>query len=197
MDSFFRFLLRLILVPLGYLSAVVAGATVILVGEWRIGTLFQTSQPDEAAMGVVVAIVTSVFVLVLMLSTLWLVAAVGILFSEAFAVRSWIFHAGNGVVSAWIGAALFSPGPSLPSVAEDPFYVVAAGLAGGLAYWLVAGSTAGFFKPVLRSAAERAGYPSVRGPAGPAPQALPPPSVPPGGQGAAEGEAGRPGNARP
>lgn len=174
MDAFFRLLLRLLLVPLGYLAAVVAGAAVIVVGEWRIGALFQTSQPDEAALGFMVAIVTSVTVLVVLLSLMWLVAAVGILFSEAFAVRSWIFHAGNGVVSAWIGAQLFSPTDGTPSVAVDPFYIVAAGLAGGLAYWVVAGSTAGFYKPVLRSPAARAGYPPTasslppRGPDAPA-----------------------------
>lgn len=157
MDNLARLLLRLILVPLGYFAAVIAGAAVILVGEWRIGNLFEATGPDEAALGFFVAIVTSVMLLVVLLSLMWLVAAAGILFSEAFAVRSWMFHAANGVISAWIGAQLFAPAEGMPAVAGDPFYIVAAGLAAGLAYWLVAGSTAGFFKPILRSPAERAG----------------------------------------
>ena len=156
MDSFVRFLLRLILVPLGYLVAVAAGAAVILVGEWRIGTLFDTPQPDEAALGVVIAVMASGVLLVLLVSSMWLVAAVGILFSELFAVRSWMFHAANGVVSAWIGAQLFVSDPAVNRVAHAPFYVIAAGLAAGLAYWLVAGASAGFFKPVLRPPAARA-----------------------------------------
>lgn len=156
MDNLARLLLRFLLVPLGYLAAVIAGACVILIGEWRIGTLFTAADPSDRAFGVIIAIVTTVVMLFMLLLLMWMVAAVGILFSEAFAIRSWMFHVGNGVVSAWIGAQLFAPSDGTAAVAGDPFYVVAAGLAGGLAYWLVAGSTAGFFKPILRSPAERA-----------------------------------------
>ena len=35
---------------------------------------------------------------------------------------------------------------------NEPQYVIAAGLAGGFAYWAVAGWTAGFWKPVYRAA---------------------------------------------
>jgi len=178
MDNLARLLLRFLLVPLGYLAAVIAGAGVILFGEWRIGTLFEPPPGSETAgLGALVAIVVAAAVLVLLVLLMWLVAAIGILFSEAFAVRSWMFHAANGVVSALIGAQLFAGGPDAAPVTDDPFYVVAAGLAAGLAYWLVAGSTAGFFKPILRSPAERAGQlpPPSRGdgdrPAAP----LPPP----------------------
>lgn len=155
-DNLARLLLRLLLVPLGYFAAVVAGAAVILIGEWRIGTLFDAAQPDEAAIGFVVGIVAAVTVLVVLLTVMWLVAAIGILISEAFAIRSWLFHVVNGVISAWIGAQLFAPKEGTPVVVEDPFYIIAAGLAAGLAYWVVAGSSAGFFKPILRSPAERA-----------------------------------------
>ena len=109
MDNLARLLLRLLLVPLGYLAAVAAGAAVILIGEWRIGTLFEASRPEEQAMGFVVAIAGAVVLLLFLLSRMWLVAAVGILFSEAFAVRSWMFHAANGAASAWIACA---SGPS-------------------------------------------------------------------------------------
>ena len=37
MDSFGRLLLRFILVPLGYVAAVMAGALVILIGSWKLG----------------------------------------------------------------------------------------------------------------------------------------------------------------
>ncbi|MFG1416858.1 hypothetical protein V5F38_00325 [Xanthobacter sp. V0B-10] len=155
-DSLVRLLLRLILVPLGYLCAVLAGAAVILVGEWRIGTLFDTPQPDEAALGLVVAVVAAGTLVALLVSAMWLAAAAGILFSELFAVRSWMFHAANGAISAWIGAQMLASDGQANAVVHDPFYVVAAGLAGGLTYWLVAGCTAGFFRPVLRQPSQRA-----------------------------------------
>lgn len=177
MDSVFRLLLRLLLVPTGYFAGVVAGAMVILIGEWRIGSLVDVATPDEAALGWVVALVSGALIIGLLLSTFWLVAAVGILFSEAFAVRSWIFHAANGVISSWIGTQVFGAGADAPTIVHDPFYVVAAGLAGGLTYWLVAGSTAGFWQPVLRSAADRAGR--LGGPTAPM-EVIPPPPVAPG-----------------
>jgi hypothetical protein len=36
---------------------------------------------------------------------------------------------------------------------NEPRYVIAAGLAGGFAYWAVAGWNAGFWKPVFRQRA--------------------------------------------
>ncbi|MFG1372910.1 hypothetical protein V5F32_12110 [Xanthobacter oligotrophicus] len=179
MDNLARLLLRFVLVPLGYLAGVIAGAAVMLVGEWRIGSLFEAPEGSEAAgLGILVAIVVAGTVVMLLLLFMWMVATIGILFSEAFAVRSWMFHAANGVVSALVGAQLVNGGPDAPPVTGDPFYTVAAGLAAGLVYWLVAGSSAGFFKPILRSPAERA----ARLPPPPAPSRTdvpPPTSLPP------------------
>ena len=45
---------------------------------------------------------------ILLFSVMWLPGAIGILISEAFAIRSWIFHALNGAVSAWIGWQMFA-----------------------------------------------------------------------------------------
>lgn len=147
MDVLGRLLLRLFVVPLGYFAAALAGAAVIVIGDWQVGTLFAPAPPEEAMLGFIVGIAATVTLLVLLLSQMWLVAAPGILFSEAFAIRSWMFHIANGVVSAWIGAQILSPEAGLPGEASEPFYVVAAGLAAGLAYWLVAGSSAGIVRP--------------------------------------------------
>ncbi|WP_370877818.1 hypothetical protein [Xanthobacter agilis] len=171
-----RLLLRLLLVPLGYFAAVLAGAVVIVVGQWRIGTLFDDLPPDDVALGMVIAVISTVTFLMLLLSLMWLVASVGILFSEAFAVRSWLFHAANGAVSAFVANQLFAKDAGALEVG-DGFYILAAGLAGGLAYWVVAGSTAGFFKPVLLSPAERAAR--RRRPAPDMPQPDPPQPDPP------------------
>ena len=80
----------------------------------------------------------------------WLPAAIGILISETFAIRSFIFHAGNGAVSAFIGWSLFGYVDATRIPLNEPLPVLAAGLAGGLAYWLIAGSSAGFWKPLFR-----------------------------------------------
>ena len=80
--------------------------------------------------------------LVMLLSVMWLPAAIGILISEAFAIRSWIFHAGNGAVSAWIGWSMFGYVDDTRIPLNEPLAVIAAGLAGGFAYWAVAGWSA-------------------------------------------------------
>src|SRR6266536_1522562 len=103
MDSLGRLLLRFVLVPLGYVVAVV---------------------------------------LAMLLSLMWLPAAIGILISEAFAIRSFVFHAGNGAVSAWIGWSLFGYVDDTRVPLNEPLPVLAAGLAAGLAYWLIAGASA-------------------------------------------------------
>ena len=72
------------------------------------------------------------------------------LISEGFAIRSWMFHALNGAVTAWIGWSLFGYVDDTHVSINDPLAVTAAGLAGGFAYWLIAGWSAGFWKPVFR-----------------------------------------------
>ena len=46
MDVLLRLLLRFILVPLGYLAAVVVGSCVILFGSWRFAEMLISSNPD-------------------------------------------------------------------------------------------------------------------------------------------------------
>jgi hypothetical protein len=163
-----RLLLRFIIVPLGYLAATVAGACIILFGSWKAGTLMLSDNPDTATAGLFGAIVAGPILFVMLLATMWLPASVGILISEAFAIRSWIFHALNGAVSGWVGWQLFGNIDASDVAMNDPQYVLAAGLAGGFAYWAVAGWNAGFWKPVFAR------------PAAPAPPPLraPPPAVP-------------------
>jgi hypothetical protein len=75
-------------------------------------------------------------------------AAVGVLISEALAIRSWMFHTANGGLSAWLGWALTQDiRDEYPFLAE-PRILIAAGLLAGLAYWIVSGATAGFWKPI-------------------------------------------------
>jgi hypothetical protein len=149
MDSVLRLLLRFILVPLGYFAAVIAGSCIILFGSWKAGAMIMSDNPDTATAGVFMTFVMGAILLLALVATMWMIASIGILISEAFAIRSWIFHALNGAVSAWIGAQLFGDADK-SLLSNEPLYIVAAGLAGGFAYWAIAGWNAGFWKPVFK-----------------------------------------------
>jgi hypothetical protein len=149
MDSLPRLLLRFVLVPLGYLAGVIVGASVILFGAWKLGAMAQSADPDMQMWAILGFAVAGPVLLVMLLGAMWLPAAIGILISETFAIRSFIFHALNGALSAWIGWHLFGSIDNSPVPLHDPLPVVAAGLAGGLAYWAVAGWSAGFWQPVF------------------------------------------------
>jgi hypothetical protein len=152
MENLARFLLRLLLVPLGAAAAVLVAIAVVLLGHWNEIRALAAGNPDaEEAVLFAVMLAGPVFAL---LVTSWLVvtaapAAVGGLIAEAFAIRSWIFHALNGGVAAWIGWSIMQDVQDQYRFLTEPKVMVAAGLAGGLAYWLVAGWTAGFWKPVF------------------------------------------------
>ena len=92
--------------------------------------------------------------LVILLSIMWLPAAIGVLLAETFALRSWMFHAGNGAVSAWVAWNLFGYMDNSRVPLNGPASVIAAGLAGGLAYWAIAGWNAGFWRPLFRPGEE-------------------------------------------
>jgi hypothetical protein len=74
-------------------------------------------------------------------------AMIGVVVSEALAIRSWMYHAANGGVSAWLGWALTQDIQEEYRFLTEPNILIAAGLVGGLVYWLIAGWTAGFWKP--------------------------------------------------
>jgi hypothetical protein len=149
MDDLARLLLRFILVPLGYFAGVLAGTLVILFGSWKIGHAYALDA-DAHAIAVYGYVFAAPVLLVILLTIMWLPAAIGVLLSETFALRSWMFHAGNGVVSAGIAWNLFGYMDSSRIPLNGPLAVIAAGLAGGFAYWAVAGWSAGFRKPVFR-----------------------------------------------
>ena len=156
MDVVLRLLLRLILVPLGYLAAVIAGSCVILFGSWRFAEMLIASNSDAFVFGLFGFVIAGPMLFVMLFSVMWLPGAVGILISEAFAIRSWIFHALNGAVSAWIGWQMLANFDQSGEPLNQTSFVFGAGLAGGFAYWAVAGWSAGFWKPVFARAAPRA-----------------------------------------
>ena len=95
--------------PLGYLAAVIVGAGVILLGSWKTGSMMLSADPDTCATAVFGRWSPGRSCSSVLASTMWLPGSVGILISEAFAIRSWIFHALNGAISGWIGWQMFAP----------------------------------------------------------------------------------------
>jgi hypothetical protein len=156
MDSFGRLLLRILLVPLGALAAIVVAVIVVIAGEWHAFLAAATANPQAqenyffalVLFGPWIALILSASALVMLTP-----GAVGILIAEAFAIRAWWFHIGNGVVSAWVGWSLVDRPGEQYKYFTDPKIVIAAGIGAGLAYWLIAGWSAGFYKPVFARAA--------------------------------------------
>lgn len=170
MDNLLRLLLRLLLVPTGVVAGMLATMAVVLFGYWRIGDLL-AGNTEVQAVALFDALAAASYLLMMVVMAMWAVALIGILFAEAFAVRSWIFHVANGALSAWLAASVFAPYAQAPVPFDGDLYIVAAGLAGGLAYWLVAGWSAGFWKPLRPERAMAPLLPS---------QPAPPPSTPAG-----------------
>lgn len=148
-----RFILRFLLVPLGWCVAATVGATFIIVANWDAFAAVANADPHQQqnyflmlfAFGPELALALGSAALVMMA-----LASIGTLFAEAFALRSWIFHAANGGLSAAIGWSMITGIDSDMRLVGDLKVIVAAGLAAGLSYWLVAGWSAGFWKPVFR-----------------------------------------------
>ena len=167
-----RFLLRLIMVPLGGAIAIAVGMAIMIIAHWHAVQTLLDADP-QAQQDYIFAFMDAGFLLATLLS-IWaayvLTAAIaGVLISEALAIRSWIYHAANGGLAAWLGWTLTHDIRDRYQLLADPQVLVAAGLAAGLAYWLVAGSTAGFWKPVCP---RRSPAPSIAPP--PSPHSLPP-----------------------
>jgi len=152
MESLVRFVMRLLLVPLGATLAILAATLVLVVAHWGDFLQLMQARPDvEGYWVLVIVIVGPALALMLAFGVAFTVlpAAIGVLIAETFAIRSWIFHVANGGLSAWVGWSLMSDLPNDYRFLAEPKIIVASGLAAGIAYWLVAGWSAGFWKPIF------------------------------------------------
>ena len=163
MQNLIRLLMRFVLVPLGYFAAAVAATAVVLVAWWRFAEATIGPRPDAPDFAVLGVVIGGPILLVVMLVYILLPASIGILISGAFAIRSWIVHVLNGVVSTWLGWQFFGGDAGTGMPFDQPMVVIAAGIAGGFACWAVAGSSAGFYKPVFRGDAPPTQPPGNKG----------------------------------
>ena len=159
-----RFILRFLLVPFGIACAVSIGLLVMLIGEWSEFSAYVQSHPDSGNYALTVLFFSPWILLVLTGGALMMLSPglVGIAISEFFAVRSWIFHIGNGVLSAWIGWTLVDGPQGSQKLFENPKLIVLMGLVAGICYWLIAGWSAGFWKPVFHRELPPAPTPPVK-----------------------------------
>jgi hypothetical protein len=151
MENVVRLLMRFILVPLGYIAAAIAATSVVLIGWWQFADGTMSARPDNDMAAVVGLVIAGPILFMLVLTIFLLPASIGILISEAFAIRTWVFHVLNGIVSMWIGWQVFGIDNGTGVPLDQPLVVIAAGIAGGFAYWAVAGFSAGFYKPIFKS----------------------------------------------
>jgi hypothetical protein len=146
-----RLLLRLILVPLGLVVALAAAGALIVATQWNAFQAVIHADPraqEDFFLAVVVAGPLLVSLMATWVHYTFAPMLAGVFVAETFAIRSWMFHAGNGALSALLGWALTRDLRDEHHFFSNPTILVAAGIAAGFAYWLIAGWTAGFWKPV-------------------------------------------------
>jgi len=149
MQSFVRFLMRLLLVPLGgAVAIIVANIIVVAAHRGEIVALAQSQRDDQGWWVIGLLFIWPVLFSFAVLLTA-VPAALGALIAEGFAFRSWIYHVLNGGLSALLGWTQMDDIGAQYRFLAEPKIMVAAGLAGGFAYWGVAGWSAGFWKPVF------------------------------------------------
>ena len=146
-----RLLTRLTLISLGLALAVLSGSVVAAYGlllaprpavahQWIADAGLALAARNPPFMILVAAGLAQVL-------TIWKLALVGIVASEVFEIRSWVFQAANGAVAAFLASQLYGLGLVEGLAFISPDNMLTAGLVGGIAYWAVAGYNAGFRGP--------------------------------------------------
>jgi len=139
-----RLLLRILLVPLGGGIAVCVAVMFVLIAYWN-----RLSMPETDDPGGLMAYVLIGPMLALSVAFMLFPAVLAALIAEAFAIRSWMYYAASGGLSAWISLATVGALDKNYDLSDAPLIAVGAGIAAGFAYWAVAGWSAGFWKPVF------------------------------------------------
>ena len=160
--SISHLLVRLLLVPLGCAVAGCAATVVAFLANWKV--FLSVIGGDAMTSGDIVAVMVGLAMLLVGSAATFpmlLPAVIGITISEALTVRSLVFHVLNGVVSIWVGrASMADPGRPFEFHGQPPA-VLAAGLAAGLVYWVIAGRSAGLV-PDARPRVVPPGVPNPR-----------------------------------
>jgi hypothetical protein len=147
-----RFLLRFILVPLGACFAAMVAAVVATFAHWSKFTATianDPTAPDNLVLAILYLAPAVAVIMAVGSFAMLMPAAIGIAISEAFAIRSWIYHVANGALASWVGWLTMTEILKQYEFYDNPTITVGSGIAAGFAYWIVAGWSAGFWKPVF------------------------------------------------
>jgi hypothetical protein len=141
-----RFLMRLLLVPIGGCLAICVGMLFVMVAHWnRVATV---TANDTSGLETFIVLIP---MLAVGSGVMLMPAALGIMIAEAFAIRSWMFHVINGGLSAAVSLVSIGGFEKTYDLSDAPLIAIGAGIMAGFAYWAVAGWSAGFWKPVFAS----------------------------------------------
>ena len=150
-----RLILRFVLVPIGGCFASLVAAMVVCIAHWTKFSALVAADP-QAPENFVLAVLFIGPALALIMSigafAMLMPATIGVLISEAFAIRSWIYHVANGALASWIGWLAMYDFLKPYEFYDEPSIAVSAGIAAGFAYWMVAGWNAGFLEARLLTA---------------------------------------------
>ena len=149
-----RFLLRFLLVPLGVCLAMAVAVLVVCLANWNAFAKMIEADPDAAGDVVIAVVVVGpivAFGMAAAAGATLLPALIGIAVSELLALRSFLFHVCNGALASLLGWFAMQDFLKSYELYGAPTPVVAGGICAGFAYWLVAGWSAGFWKPVFAS----------------------------------------------
>ena len=147
-----RFILRFLLVPIGGVFAAMAATFVVCFAHWTqfIKLIASDPQAPENLFLAVILVGPSLLVIMSVAAFAMLMpATLGMVISEIFAIRSILFHLANGALASWIGWATMQQFLKGYEFYKDPTILVCAGIAAGFVYWLIAGWSAGFWKPIF------------------------------------------------
>jgi hypothetical protein len=141
-----RFLMRLLLVPIGGCLAICVGMLFVMVAHWN--RVVTVTANDYSGLETFLVLIPT---LAVGSGIMLLPAALGMMIAEAFAIRSWMFHVVNGGLSAAVSLVSIGGFEKTYDLSDAPLIAIGAGIAAGFAYWAVAGWSAGFWKPVFAS----------------------------------------------
>lgn len=133
---------RLVAILIGYMMAVLAAA--LFLGLLFISVIPLEGAPVDAYAGGLV--VGTVVLAPLVGAASFFPALCAIALTEVFRLRDWLFHALGGGAVGLVAAVWLWATPERNPVPSDPGFLMAlvgAGMVGGMAYWVIAGRTAG------------------------------------------------------
>jgi hypothetical protein len=144
--TLYRVVLRLILVPLGYLAAVSASTVALVLAAWL--PFLQTARAyEDEAFTLFGILVEGGFAFVYAGTATFVPSLIAIAIAETFSIRSYFYYALAGAAVAFAPTLIADPAAPMLYGTQT---VLAAGLIGGGAYWLIAGRNAGLADPVQK-----------------------------------------------